>query len=82
MGLAAGKPGGFLFLAAYALELCGNVRLQWLSDGGHVVGPAEISADQAVQPPARGYLLGRGSPDHCIGGHLDLRPGLLAMCCS
>lgn len=46
-----------------ALELRGHVRLQRLADSGHIVSPAEVSADEAVEPPARGDFLRGRRPD-------------------
>jgi hypothetical protein len=43
------------------------VGLQGLPDGGHVVGPAEVLADQAVEAAAGRVLLGRLGPGHHVG---------------
>ena len=49
-----------------------QVRLQRLSDGGHVVGPEQVALDEAVEPVPAGVLLGAVGADDGVGGDLDL----------
>src|SRR5579875_1277563 len=62
---AAGPAG-----SAHPFELSGDVRLERLAHGRHVVGVAEILADQPVQAVPGGVLLGRGRPGHDVGGQV------------
>src|SRR6266571_2583221 len=45
------------------LQLSGQVRLQRLADGRHVIRIPKVGPDQAVQPPARRYFLRRRPAD-------------------
>src|SRR6266571_2578544 len=60
------------------LQLSGQVRLQRLADGRHVIRIPKVGPDQAVQPPARRYFLRRRCADHGVGSHLDLPAADLA----
>src|SRR5262245_5841445 len=54
----AGPQHGRLFPLGDALELGRQVGLEALALGGHIVGVAEVLADQPVQAVAGGVLLG------------------------
>src|ERR1700749_4593282 len=57
--------------SADPLELGGDVGLEGLPDGGHVIGPAQVLADQAVEAAPGRVLLGGLGPGHHVGDQVD-----------